>query len=184
MPGYMASKVLGVSVSNSSTKGALYCPIILGSDKMTVLVATDQVKYHPLYISIGNPHNSVRCTHQNAVIPIAFLAIPKSESPCFWLSGFEHAQSYNTSGDRWYDKCPHFRAFKRQLYHVSIAAILKPLRLGMTDPIVRRCLDGHLRRVIYDLVAFCYGRLAVVSDLDDGGFALDVDKELRGSAVL
>jgi hypothetical protein len=31
---------------------------------------------------------------------------------------------------------------------------------------------------------FCYGRLAVVSDVDDGGFALNVDKELRGSAVL
>jgi hypothetical protein len=30
----------------------------------------------------------------------------------------------------------------------------------------------------------CYGRLAIVSDLDDGGFALNVDKELRGSAVL
>jgi hypothetical protein len=30
----------------------------------------------------------------------------------------------------------------------------------------------------------CYGRLAVVSDLDGGGFALNVDKELRGSAVL
>jgi hypothetical protein len=30
----------------------------------------------------------------------------------------------------------------------------------------------------------CYGRLAVVSDLDNGGFALNVDKELRGSAVL
>jgi hypothetical protein len=33
-------------------------------------------------------------------------------------------------------------------------------------------------------VPFCYGRLAIVSDLDDGGFALNVDKELRGSAVL
>jgi hypothetical protein len=33
-------------------------------------------------------------------------------------------------------------------------------------------------------IADCYGRLAVVSDLDDGGFALNVDKELRGSAVL
>jgi hypothetical protein len=32
--------------------------------------------------------------------------------------------------------------------------------------------------------AGCYGRLAVVSDVDDGGFALNVDKELRGSAVL
>jgi hypothetical protein len=31
---------------------------------------------------------------------------------------------------------------------------------------------------------WCYDRLAVVSDLDNGGFALNVDKELRGSAVL
>jgi hypothetical protein len=30
----------------------------------------------------------------------------------------------------------------------------------------------------------CYGRLAVVSDVDGVGFALNVDKELRGSAVL
>jgi hypothetical protein len=35
-----------------------------------------------------------------------------------------------------------------------------------------------------EMEAFCYGRLAVVSDVDDGGFALNVDKELRGSAVL
>jgi hypothetical protein len=34
------------------------------------------------------------------------------------------------------------------------------------------------------VVRLCYGRLAVVSDVDDGGFALNVDKELRGSAVL
>jgi len=61
-------------------KGAMYCPIILGSDKMTVSVATGHVEYHPLYLSIGNPHNSVRSAHWNAVIPIAFLAIPKSKS--------------------------------------------------------------------------------------------------------
>jgi hypothetical protein len=30
----------------------------------------------------------------------------------------------------------------------------------------------------------CYGRLAVMSDVDNGGFSLNVDKELRGSAVL
>jgi ankyrin repeat protein len=35
-----------------------------------------------------------------------------------------------------------------------------------------------------DNEGLCYGRLAVVSDVDDGGFALNVDKELRGSAVL
>jgi len=64
--------------SNPGALGAMYCPIILRSDKMTVSVATGHVEYHPLYLSIGNPHNTVRRAHRNAVIPIAFLAIPKS----------------------------------------------------------------------------------------------------------
>ena len=54
----------------------MYCPIILGSDKTIVSVRTGHVKYHLLYLSIGNPHNTVRRAHRNAVIPIAFLAIP------------------------------------------------------------------------------------------------------------
>jgi len=62
-----------------TTKGAMYCPIILGSDKTTVSVATGHVEYHPLYLSIGNPHNTIRRAHRNSVIPIAFLAIPKSK---------------------------------------------------------------------------------------------------------
>jgi hypothetical protein len=63
-----------------NSEGAMYCPIVLGSDKTTVSVATGHVEYHPLYLSIGNPHNTVRRGHRNAVIPIAFLAIPK----CMW----------------------------------------------------------------------------------------------------
>ncbi|KAI0288345.1 hypothetical protein B0F90DRAFT_1812777 [Multifurca ochricompacta] len=47
------------------------------SDKTTVSVATGHVEYHPLYLSIGNIHNTVRRAHRNAVVPIAFLAIPK-----------------------------------------------------------------------------------------------------------
>ena len=55
----------------------MYCPIILGSDKTTVSVATGNVEYHPLYLSLGNIHNAARRGHRNGVIPIAFLAIPK-----------------------------------------------------------------------------------------------------------
>lgn len=55
----------------------MYCPIILGSDKTTVSVATGHVEYLPLYISIGNVHNTIRRAHRNAVVPIGFLAIPK-----------------------------------------------------------------------------------------------------------
>ncbi|KAF8871508.1 hypothetical protein BD779DRAFT_1453918 [Infundibulicybe gibba] len=123
-----------IYASDESTEGAMYCPIILGSDKTTVSVATGHVEYHPLYLSIGNPHNTIRRAHRNAVVPIGFLAIPKSE--------------------RRHDNDNDFRKFKRQLYHTSIAAILRPLQPGMTTPVIRRCPDGHYRRVIYDLAAY------------------------------
>lgn len=55
----------------------MLCPIILGADKTTVSVATGSVEYHPLYLSIGNVNATVRRAHQNAVVPIGFLAIPK-----------------------------------------------------------------------------------------------------------
>ena len=57
----------------------MYVPVILGSDKTTVSVATGNVEYHPVYLSIGNVHNAVCRAHRNAVIPMAFLAIPKGE---------------------------------------------------------------------------------------------------------
>ncbi|OBZ69148.1 hypothetical protein A0H81_10933 [Grifola frondosa] len=60
-----------------ATAGAAFVPIILGSDKTTVSVATGQNEYYPLYASIGNVHNNVRRAHRNAVALIGFLAIPK-----------------------------------------------------------------------------------------------------------
>ncbi|KAF5346583.1 hypothetical protein D9758_013464 [Tetrapyrgos nigripes] len=119
---------------NPTMQGAMYCPVILGADKTTVSVGTGHVEYHPLYLSIGNLRNSARRGHRNGVIPIGFLAIPKS--------------------DRHYDNDPKFRLFKKQLYHSSLSAILSSLRPGMTVPIIRRCPDGHFRRVVYDLGAF------------------------------
>lgn len=60
-----------------NNNGAMCVPIILGSDKTTVSVGTGDIEYHPLYLSIGTIHNSVRRAHRNGVVPIAFLAIPK-----------------------------------------------------------------------------------------------------------
>ncbi|KAJ7127826.1 hypothetical protein C8R44DRAFT_830310 [Mycena epipterygia] len=120
--------------NDPTTAGAMYTPIFFGSDKTTVSVATGDVEYHPAYISLGNPHNSMRRAHRNAVMPFAFLAIPKAA--------------------RKYDNDPAFRKFKRQLYHASLAAILSTLKPGMTKPVVRRCPDGHFRRVIYDFGPF------------------------------
>ena len=57
--------------------GAMLVPLILGADKTTVSVATGQNEYHPVYLSIGNIDNSVHRAHRNALLPIAFLSIPK-----------------------------------------------------------------------------------------------------------
>ncbi|KAK0446242.1 hypothetical protein EV421DRAFT_1890084 [Armillaria borealis] len=123
-----------IHAENPNTKGAMYVGIIVGADKTTVSIATGHVEYHPLYISIGNIHNSVRRAHRNGVIPIGFLAIPKSEHK--------------------YDNDPAFWLFKKKLYHQSIAAIFQSIKPAMTTPVVRCCPDGHYRWVIYDFAAF------------------------------
>ncbi|KAK0439300.1 uncharacterized protein EV420DRAFT_1623207 [Desarmillaria tabescens] len=99
--------------TNPDTKGAMYVSIILGSDKMMV--------------SIDTPST----WHCNGVVPIGFLAIPKS--------------------DRKYDRDIAFRVFKKKLYHQSLTAILHSLVPAMTNPVVRQCPDGYYQRVIYDL---------------------------------
>ena len=55
----------------------MFVPLILGSDKTTVSVATGQNEYYPLYMTIGNVHNGLRRAHRNALTLVAFLAIPK-----------------------------------------------------------------------------------------------------------
>lgn len=64
---------------DSNTLGSTFVPVILGSDKTTVSVATGNNEYYPLYASIGNVHNTVRRAHRDAVAVIGFLAMPKSE---------------------------------------------------------------------------------------------------------
>ncbi|KAF8806485.1 hypothetical protein BYT27DRAFT_7224251 [Phlegmacium glaucopus] len=86
------------------THVAMFVPCILGSDKMTVLVATGQNEYYPLYLFLGNVDNNICRSHQNAVSIIAFLSIPKT--------------------DRQYMDDPTFRKF----------SILELLRPGMTTP--------------------------------------------------
>lgn len=57
----------------------MLCPVILGSDKTTVSVATGQNEYYPAYISNGVVSNAARRAHRDAVSLFAFLAIPKSK---------------------------------------------------------------------------------------------------------
>ncbi|KAI6095236.1 hypothetical protein EDD16DRAFT_1781251 [Pisolithus croceorrhizus] len=131
MSGDWAWKQADTISRDPATHGSTFVPIILGSDKTTVSVATGQNDYYPLYLSIGNIRNKVRRAHRNGVILIAFLAIPHMDK--------EHAST------------DAFRRFRRQLFHSSLAYILHDLMPGMTEPIVMRFGDGHYRRVIFGL---------------------------------
>jgi hypothetical protein len=50
-----------------------------GLDKTTVSVGTDNCKFYPVYATLTNIKNGMRRAHRNALVPIAFLAIPKSK---------------------------------------------------------------------------------------------------------
>jgi len=67
-----------IIAEDPDTHGAMFVPVVLGSDKTTVSVGTGHTEYYPLYISLGNVHNNVRRAHRDAVSILAFLAIPKS----------------------------------------------------------------------------------------------------------
>ncbi|KAJ3510664.1 hypothetical protein NLJ89_g4545 [Agrocybe chaxingu] len=116
---------------DDATHGAMFALVVLGSDKTTVLVATGQNDYYPLYVSLGNVHNSVRRAHRNALSLLGFLAVPKTTR--------DYADKAN------------FRKFRRQLFHSSLEHILSSLRPHMIHPRITRCADGHYRRVIYGL---------------------------------
>ncbi|KAF7762482.1 hypothetical protein Agabi119p4_9075 [Agaricus bisporus var. burnettii] len=131
MSGEWAYNEADLIAKDKRTHGAMLVPIIAGSDKTTVSVATGHQEYHPVYMSPGNFSNITRRAHGDAVLPVAFLPIPKTNK-----------------GQR---KSLDYQRFVRQLYHGCLARIFAPLHPGMTSPEVVRCPDGHFRRAIYSL---------------------------------
>ncbi|KAI9065785.1 hypothetical protein FKP32DRAFT_1567193, partial [Trametes sanguinea] len=131
MSGDWSWKQADIIAEDPRTHGASFCPVILGSDKTTVSVATGQNDYWPLYISNGMVHNDVRRARHGAVSLLAFLATPKT--------------------DREHDDGAGFRAFRRELFHGALRHILMELHPYMTRPDVVLCSDGHYRSVIYGL---------------------------------
>ena len=96
-------------------------PIILDSDKTIVSVMIGQHNYYLLYLSIGNLHNMVYCTHRNGVKLIAFLAMPKSKL------------SYTTRYDAFYIWYLSYEAPCGHLYLLQILLpTLSPLTLKHT----------------------------------------------------
>ncbi|KAH9032130.1 hypothetical protein EDB85DRAFT_2073967 [Lactarius pseudohatsudake] len=126
-----AAKQADLIGADPSTHGAMFVPVVMGSDKTTVSVATGHQEYHPVYMSPGNLSNIARRAHGNALLPVAFLPIPKTSKR--------------------QRKKPQYQKFCRQLYHACLAQIFRPLKPGMTTPEVVKCPDGHFRRAIYGL---------------------------------
>ena len=55
----------------------MFLPLVMGSDKTTVSVATGNQEFHPVYGSPGVISNIGRCGHGSGVLPYAMLPIPK-----------------------------------------------------------------------------------------------------------
>lgn len=117
--------------ANSQNEGATLVPIILGSDKTTVSVATGANEYYPLYMSVGNIHNSARRAHKDGLVLVAFLPIVK--------------------GPREWAKDKDFLLFQRQIFHGCLERILASLCSGMETPKVLCYPDGHFRRSIFSI---------------------------------
>ena len=126
----------------------MFCPVILGSDKSTVLVATGQNEYYPLYASAAVIQNHVHQVHRNGLSLIGFLSIPKSKlQPTNSFMYFIYNLLYSVERNE--QDSIEFRRFRRQLFHASLIKILQPLKPWMIKPRVTCCADGHFHRVIY-----------------------------------
>ncbi|KAF8804340.1 hypothetical protein BYT27DRAFT_7259320 [Phlegmacium glaucopus] len=138
MSGDWAWKQADIIAKNPATHGAMFVPVILGSVKTTVSVATGHNEYWPLYGSIGNIHNDIRQAHGAGLVLIGFLSIPKTNNI--------------------HSGCPHFRQFRWKLYHFSLLFILELLRPGETTPeLITDCQVGELWDkfgIIPDVVPF------------------------------
>ncbi|KAF7293855.1 C2H2-type domain-containing protein [Mycena chlorophos] len=77
MSGRWAWRQADSIAEDPDTHGAVFVPIITGSDKTTTSVGTGQSDFYPVYQSNGLVNNEARRGHRNAVSVVAFLAIPK-----------------------------------------------------------------------------------------------------------
>ena len=68
-----------ISAEVPDANGAMFVPVIMGSDKTTVSVGMGNNKFCPLYALIGNIHNNIHCGHGSGLVLVGFLAIPKSK---------------------------------------------------------------------------------------------------------
>ncbi|KIJ57964.1 hypothetical protein HYDPIDRAFT_72577, partial [Hydnomerulius pinastri MD-312] len=113
--------------------GAMFMPIISGSDKTTISVATGNNEYWPIYISTGNVHNCACCGYEQALSLLGLLAI------------------HNIIADQEFESDAEFRTFCCHLFHSLLTAALDSMCPAMSKPDVTLYADGHYRRAIFGI---------------------------------
>ncbi|KAF9489508.1 hypothetical protein BDN71DRAFT_1435331 [Pleurotus eryngii] len=118
---------------------AMLVPVVLGSDKMTVSVATGNNDFYLLYGGIGNIHNNVHCAHRDTVSLIALLAILKTLQEAYTLQ--ELWDNYGIVGDL----VPFTLAF-------SHANIYEMLSMGLLHQVIKGIFKDHLVEWVVDYI--------------------------------
>ncbi|KAG2074320.1 hypothetical protein BDR04DRAFT_1115820 [Suillus decipiens] len=128
---YFLAGNLAWKQADPETHRSTFVPLIIGSDKTTISVATGHTKYHLLYLSIGNIFNRVQHTHCNGVVLVGFLATPKNTK--------EHLDDKD------------FCNFYHQIFHSLLAKIFELVKLNMMVSNVVCCPDSHYWYIIHEL---------------------------------
>jgi hypothetical protein len=136
-----------ILTTDPDTLGVTFVPIILGSDKTMVSVSTGNNEYYLLYLSIGNVHNNVHRAYWDVLCLVGFLAIPKSKS----LTPFHTVTNLNLAATNKHKETEEFHDLRRQIFHSSLAKILKTFKKPMLKPEVTCFGNGHYRRILYGL---------------------------------
>ncbi|KAF8263103.1 hypothetical protein EI94DRAFT_1773032 [Lactarius quietus] len=68
MSGNWAYREADTISEDENTHGSMLIPVVAGSDKTTVSVATRHQEYHPVYVSLGNITSTARRGHGNGIL--------------------------------------------------------------------------------------------------------------------
>ncbi|KAF7303447.1 hypothetical protein MIND_00573500 [Mycena indigotica] len=111
MSGNWAWRQADIIAKDEKTHGAMFVPIVTGSDKTTASIGTGNVDFWPMYGGVGNEHNSARRSHRDGIALLAFLAIPKTMS----FANFDDSYSTRPSADSPLRSCEHTAALLETL---------------------------------------------------------------------
>ncbi|KAJ3473706.1 hypothetical protein NLI96_g12866 [Meripilus lineatus] len=147
MSGQWSWKQADEIAQDPNTHGSMLCPIILGADKTTVSVATGNSEFHPVYMSTGNLHNTMRRGHCDAVVPVAFLAIPKEDEILWSAFGIDPNITPFASN---FPRADIYELLSPDLLHQMIKGTFKDHLITWIEQYVRKSHSGAAAQQVMD----------------------------------